>query len=106
MTSRGNAPQDDFRRLAAQFPAWDPRNFVELLQRICELARTERGEVMLHLLGANAYGQVLFHFDGKGGVALDMARSSCTRRTVELARALRLLLDDRFSLVGGDNACA
>ncbi len=80
--------------LAKKFPSWDPAALLAALRQTLSLAKAGRGSTRLHILGV---GDLLMHFGNSGEVRLD-PESSCTRATLELARACRLLLGEKFDL--------
>jgi hypothetical protein len=90
----GGQPVDFLLRI---FPSWNPGDVVEILRTCCMLAQSGCGDTTLHLLG---HGKMVFNCPGDGTLALDPIKSTCTARTLELARGLRLLLNGKFTIPG------
>ena len=80
-------------------PSWEPEALREIIREIRFMASPERvtaetDSAAVFIPGA---GVLHLHFDGTGGVKLD-PESDFTRPMRELAQALRLVLEDRFTV--------
>ena len=84
----------EFDFLLKNFPSWHPCDIHSILRYFYFLPKNNKGDVTLYFLG---HGELIFHFDGTGMITLDPA-STCTTRTLEFVRGLRLLLDDKFTI--------